>query len=151
MTLHWLLSFFIFLLLLNFCRLWLWQLNDTTTYSFKYNQLSGLVRSPQQKLSSGSEAIPGRLLPDLVHHGVERLGRHLVAAIWYQCSHLWLVRYFGVLNFWGFVLIWGVIIKILSYWEFLTIWVFSTICVVTIWVCQNLSFVKFEFLSQFEL
>ena len=43
---------------------------------------------PQQKLSSGSESIHGRLLTDLVHHEAGRLGRHLVAAIWYQCSHV---------------------------------------------------------------
>ena len=97
--------FLFFLLLLNFCRLWLWQLNDTTTYFFKYNQVSGLVRSSQKKLSSGSESIPGRLLPVLVNQGVVRPGHHLVAAIWYWCSHLWLVRYFGVLNYWGFVTI----------------------------------------------
>ena len=30
--------------------------------------------------------------PDLVHQGVGRLVRHLVAANYYQCSHLWLVR-----------------------------------------------------------
>ena len=71
----------------------------------KYNQVSGLVRSSQKKLSSGSESIPGRLLPVLVNQGVVRPGHHLVAAIWYWCSHLWLIRYFGVLNYWGFVTI----------------------------------------------
>ena len=72
----------------------------------KYYQVSGLVRSSQKKkLSSGSESIPGRLLPVLVNQGVVRPGHHLVAAIWYWCFHLWLVRYFGVLNYWGFVTI----------------------------------------------
>ena len=40
-------------------------------------------------------ADPGRLLPDLVHQGVVRLGCHLVTAIMYQCSNLWVVRHFG--------------------------------------------------------
>ena len=50
---------------------------------------------PQRKLSSGSESTPDRLLPDLVHQGVGRLGRHLVAAVWCQGPNLGLVWYLG--------------------------------------------------------
>ena len=104
---------------------------------FLYCQVSGLVRSPQQKFPSGSESIPDRLLPDLVDQGVGRL----VAAIWYQCSTLWLVRYFRVLNFGVLLEFEGPIFRFGLIESFETILVFSTICVVTNCVCRNSSLV----------
>ena len=125
-------------------RLWLWQLNDNHRffyYFFTTTRCLALSGPPQQELLYGSESIPGRLLLDLVHQGVGQLGRHLVTAIWYQCSHIWLVRYFGGLIFFGVFFTFEVSYFKFSLFEsFVTIWVFSTICV-TICVCHNSSFV----------
>ena len=48
---------------------------------------------------------------------------------------------FWTLNFWFLLQFEGSLSKFCLINTFVTIWVFSTICVVTIWVCHNLSFV----------
>ena len=102
-----------------FFRLRLWQLNDTTTdLDFLCTaRCLALTGPPQQKLSSDSELSPGRLLPELVHQGVGRLGCHissrsnLVSMFPYSVGHVfWSFKFLGFWynlrgHYWSFILL----------------------------------------------